>query len=114
MNKPGFSIFAVITIDNPPVNALSWHVRQGLVDGMHQAVADGAAAVVLICAGRTFIAGADISEFGGAPRGPSLPEAQEGADRHGEGGQEKRQRRPLVVPDRTTRSRRRRRRHPAR
>ena len=67
---------AVITIDNPPVNALSWHVRQGLVDGMQQAVADGAAAIVLICAGRTFIAGADISEFGEAPRGPSLPEAQ--------------------------------------
>jgi 3-hydroxyacyl-CoA dehydrogenase len=67
---------AVITVDNPPVNALSWHVRQGLVDGMAQAVADDAAAVVLICAGRTFIAGADISEFGGEAKGPSLQDAQ--------------------------------------
>ena len=67
---------AVITVDNPPVNALSSHVRQGLVDGMAAAVEDGASAVVLWCAGRTFIAGADISEFGGAAKGPSLPEAQ--------------------------------------
>jgi 3-hydroxyacyl-CoA dehydrogenase len=67
---------AVITVDNPPVNALSWHVRQGLADGMAQAVGGGAAAVVLICAGRTFIAGADISEFGQAPKGPSLPDTQ--------------------------------------
>ena len=67
---------AVITVDNPPVNALSWHVRQGLLDGMTQAVEDEAAAVVLICAGRTFIAGADISEFGGQARGPSLQEVE--------------------------------------
>ena len=67
---------AVITVDNPPVNALSSHVRQGLVDGMAAAVEGGASAVVLWCAGRTFIAGADISEFGGAAKGPSLPEAQ--------------------------------------
>lgn len=67
---------AVIVIDNPPVNALSWHVRQGLADGMAQAVEAGAAAIVLACEGRTFIAGADISEFGGAARGPSLPETQ--------------------------------------
>jgi 3-hydroxyacyl-CoA dehydrogenase len=65
---------AVIVIDNPPVNALSWHVRQGLADGMD--AASGASAIVLICDGRTFIAGADISEFGGEPRGPSLPETQ--------------------------------------
>lgn len=73
---------AVITVDNPPVNALSWHVRQGLLDGLTRAVDDGAAAVVVICAGRTFIAGADISEFGGAPKGPSLhavQDAMEGA-----------------------------------
>ena len=67
---------AVITVDNPPVNALSWHVRQGLVDGLTQAIDDGASAIVLICAGRTFIAGADISEFGGAAQGPGLPEVQ--------------------------------------
>ena len=61
---------ALVIVDNPPVNALSWHVRQGLFDGMTQAVADGATAVVVICDGRTFIAGADISEFGG-----NVPEA---------------------------------------
>jgi 3-hydroxyacyl-CoA dehydrogenase len=67
---------AVISIDNPPVNALSWHVRQGLFDGLTQAVADGAKAIVVICEGRTFIAGADISEFGGAPKGPGLQQTQ--------------------------------------
>lgn len=67
---------AVIVIDNPPVNALSWHVRQGLADGMTEAVESGASAVVLICDGRTFIAGADISEFGGEAKGPSLPDTQ--------------------------------------
>ena len=56
---------ALVVVDNPPVNALSWHVRQGLYDGIEQAVTDGASAVVVICDGRTFIAGADISEFGG-------------------------------------------------
>ncbi len=67
---------AVIVVNNPPVNALSWHVRLGLHDGFDRAVADGASAVVLICDGRTFIAGADISEFGGEQRGPSLPATQ--------------------------------------
>ncbi|MBG7606239.1 MAG: enoyl-CoA hydratase/isomerase family protein [Actinobacteria bacterium] len=68
---------ALIIVDNPPVNALSWHVRQGLYDGMTQAVADGAKAIVVICDGRTFIAGADISEFGGgAPEAVGLQEVQ--------------------------------------
>ena len=67
---------AVLTVDNPPVNALSWHVREGLHDGLRRAVDEGAAAIVLICAGRTFIAAADISEFGGPPRGAALPEVQ--------------------------------------
>ena len=63
---------AVVIVDNPPVNALSSHVRQGLFDGLNQAVADGATAIVVICDGRTFIAGADISEFGGgASRAPA-------------------------------------------
>ncbi|MBI2494220.1 MAG: hypothetical protein HYV94_19260 [Candidatus Rokubacteria bacterium] len=53
---------AVLTVTNPPVNALSQHVRQGLRDGLAQAVADaGVGAVVIVCAGRTFIAGADIT-----------------------------------------------------
>ena len=72
------SSVAVLTVDNPPVNALSWHVRQGIFDGLNQALADGASAIVLICAGRTFIAGADISEFGGtAPKAASLADMQE-------------------------------------
>ena len=64
---------ALMTIDNPPVNPLSSGVRQGLHDGLTQALADEAvAAIVLTGAGRAFIAGADISEFGGKSEGPSL------------------------------------------
>jgi 3-hydroxyacyl-CoA dehydrogenase len=64
---------AVLTVDNPPVNALSHHVRLGLRDGLRQAIADaGADAVVIACAGRTFIAGADITEFGKPPQEPIL------------------------------------------
>src|SRR4051812_32924210 len=69
---------AVITLDSPPVNALSFNVRDGLYEGFKAAIADPAAtAIVLICAGRTFIAGADITEFGGAQKGASLFEVQE-------------------------------------
>jgi 3-hydroxyacyl-CoA dehydrogenase len=69
---------AVITLDSPPVNALSFNVRDGLFEGFKAAIAEpAAAAIVLICGGRTFIAGADISEFGGRPRGASLFEVQE-------------------------------------
>ena len=68
---------AVLTIDLPPVNALSEDVRNGLRDGARQAAADPAVkAIVLICAGRTFIAGADISEFGKPPKGATVPEIQ--------------------------------------
>ena len=64
---------ALLTIDNPPVNPLSSGVRQGLSDGISAALADDAVkAIVLTGAGRAFIAGADISEFGGASQGPSL------------------------------------------
>ena len=63
---------AVITIDNPPVNALNHAVRAGLVDAVSQARADpGTAAIVIMCAGRTFIAGADIGEFGKPAREPT-------------------------------------------
>jgi 3-hydroxyacyl-CoA dehydrogenase len=66
---------AVLTVDNPPVNALSQHVRQGLHEGLRQAIADGGvSAIVIVCAGRTFIAGADITEFGKPPAPPSLHE----------------------------------------
>jgi 3-hydroxyacyl-CoA dehydrogenase len=64
---------ALLTVDNAPVNALSQHVRQGLHEGMKQATADAQVqAIVLTCAGRTFIAGADITEFGKPPADPSL------------------------------------------
>ncbi len=63
----------VIVVDNPPVNALSWHVRQGLHDGFAQGLADDEVkAIVLRCAGSTFIAGADITEFGKPPQGPDF------------------------------------------
>lgn len=69
---------AILTVDNPPVNALSSGVRAGLSDGVAQAAADdNVTAIVLICAGRTFIAGADITEFGGKATGPSLHDALE-------------------------------------
>jgi 3-hydroxyacyl-CoA dehydrogenase len=64
---------AVLTVDNPPVNALSHAVRLGLSDGLRAAAGDpAAAAIVIVCAGRTFIAGADITEFGKPPREPGL------------------------------------------
>ncbi len=69
---------AVITLNSPPVNALSAKVREGLFEGFKAAGADPAAkAIVLICEGRTFIAGADITEFGGAMAGPSLQDVQD-------------------------------------
>ena len=54
----------VITVNNPPVNALSQAVRQGLLDAIRAAASDNTEAVVIHCDGRTFIAGADIKEFG--------------------------------------------------
>src|SRR5215467_7089761 len=64
---------AVITSNNPPVNALKHEVRAGLVEALRQARDDGTVlAVVIACAGRTFFAGADITEFGKAPQPPSL------------------------------------------
>ncbi len=66
---------AIVAIDSPPVNALSQAVRDGLKRGVEAANANGAVkAIVIICAGRTFIAGADISEFGKPPAAPYLPE----------------------------------------
>ncbi len=54
----------IISVNNPPVNALSQHVRQGLLESFTEANSDDTIATVLICNGRTFIAGADITEFG--------------------------------------------------
>ena len=64
----------VITIDNPPVNALSHAVRQGIQNAIRAAQADASKAVVVRCNGRTFVAGADIREFGKPPEEPWLPE----------------------------------------
>ena len=64
---------AVITIDNPPVNALSQAVRQGLAEAIESIAADSTVrGAILICAGRTFVAGADIREFGKPPAPPML------------------------------------------
>jgi 3-hydroxyacyl-CoA dehydrogenase len=64
---------AVIIVDNPPVNALKHEVRAGILEGVTKASTDaGVAAIVIASAGRTFIAGADITEFGKPPRAPSL------------------------------------------
>jgi 3-hydroxyacyl-CoA dehydrogenase len=66
---------AVVTTDNPPVNALKHEVRAGLTQALAQARDDDAVkAVVIACAGRTFFAGADITEFGKPPQTPSLHE----------------------------------------
>ena len=63
----------VIDVDNPPVNALSRAVRQGLLDALAQADRDPEVkAVVLACRGRTFFAGADITEFGEGSKEPAL------------------------------------------
>ncbi len=65
----------VISIDSPPVNALSVAVRKGILDAVQVGVADeSVTALVLICAGRTFIAGADITEFDKPPASPWLDE----------------------------------------
>jgi 3-hydroxyacyl-CoA dehydrogenase len=63
---------AVITIDNPPVNAMKYEVRAGLLDLISRAAGDAnISAAVIACAGRTFVAGADITEFGKPPRQPT-------------------------------------------
>ncbi len=64
---------AVITSNHQPVNALSAIVRDGLTAAFDKVLGDDSVrAVVLTCAGRTFFAGADISEFGKPPKGASL------------------------------------------
>ena len=66
---------AIVIVDSPPVNALSAAVRGGILECMKDAIADsGVKAIVLTCAGRTFIAGADITEFGKPPKPPGLSE----------------------------------------
>ena len=80
MSEPVVSIgregeIALVIIDNPPVNALSQALRQELWAAADRLDADPEIkAVVLLCAGRTFIAGADVSEFGKPPMEPHLPD----------------------------------------
>lgn len=66
---------ALLWIDNPPVNALGHPVRKGMADGITMAMNDDEIkAIVVICKGRTFCAGADIREFGKPPLEPHLPD----------------------------------------
>lgn len=64
----------VISVNNPPVNALAQVVREGILNAVIQAQGDASEAIVLRCEGRTFIAGADITEFGKPPMAPALPD----------------------------------------
>lgn len=69
---------AVLTIDSPPVNALSLAVREGIQSAVKQAVGNPEVqGIVLMCAGRTFIAGADITEFDKPPQPPSLYDVED-------------------------------------
>ena len=68
----------IVTIDSPPVNALGINVRRALDEGFRAFAADDSVkAIVLICGGRTFFAGADISEFGKPPQEPGLSDVFE-------------------------------------
>ena len=69
---------AILSVNSPPVNALSQQVRAGILDGVRRAIGDAAVrAIVLVCDGKTFIAGADITEFGKPPAAPGLVEVQD-------------------------------------
>jgi 3-hydroxyacyl-CoA dehydrogenase len=65
---------AVITVDSPPVNALSLPVRGGLIEALRQADADAVKAIALLCGGRTYFAGFDIAEFDAGIKRPGLDE----------------------------------------
>ncbi len=65
---------ALISINNPPVNALSWQLRHDLNRAIDRAQSDSSQVVLIVCEGRTFIAGADITEFGQPPKQPLLSE----------------------------------------
>jgi 3-hydroxyacyl-CoA dehydrogenase len=68
---------AVISVNSPPVNALSQNVREGLQEALNKALADPKAeAIVVRCDGRTFIAGADIREMGRPRKPPGLKDFQ--------------------------------------
>lgn len=68
--------FWLVEIDNPPVNATSTSVRQGLMEAVTACHNDNGEkkAVILVCKGRSFIAGGDITEFDAPPQEPHLPD----------------------------------------
>lgn len=71
----------LVLVDNPPVNAISQAVRAGLKEHVEKGLNDAATkAIVIACEGRTFVAGADIREFGKPPAGPSLQELLNGME----------------------------------
>src|SRR5271156_1671619 len=78
MSIVSFSVengIGILAIDSPPINALGVDVRRALREGFAAFSSDPeVAAIVLICRGRTFFAGADINEFGKPPQGPRLHE----------------------------------------
>lgn len=75
---------AVVAVNSPPVNALSSNVRDGIFNAVEAANKDGSVdAIVLMCEGKTFIAGADITEFGKPPSGASLGEVQRAIETSG-------------------------------
>ena len=63
----------VIKLNNPPVNALSQALREGIQQAVTAAQSDQSKVLLIVCEGRTFVAGADITEFGKPPQEPSLP-----------------------------------------
>ena len=66
----------IIWVNNPPVNAISLGVREAIIDGVAKLAADPEVKIgVLACEGRTFMAGADITEFGKPPKLPGLHDA---------------------------------------
>ena len=75
---------AILTISNPPVNAINQMVRQGIVDQIAKANADAnIKAIIIHCEGRTFMAGADIKEFGKPPVEPHLPDVVAAVEKSG-------------------------------
>ncbi|WP_313389634.1 enoyl-CoA hydratase/isomerase family protein, partial [Achromobacter aegrifaciens] len=74
-NARRYDDILVVTIDHPPVNALSAAVRGDLAAAVRDAQADPQVrAILLMGAGKNFIAGADIREFGKPPQPPILPD----------------------------------------
>lgn len=65
---------ALVTVSNPPVNALAVSVRKGLMDALELVNKSGCQTAAIVCTGKTFVAGGDISEFAGPPPLPHLPD----------------------------------------